>query len=180
MKQNYIELKFPINPKAKWFDDLRKAFDESGIAVRWQNGYFHLTVAFVNDDKKVPELRESFSRNLTGRTALPLTIDQLSAFRTSNGGEYIIYLSSTQPSEEFMALIEALRNEAINVGANINSNFIFHITLGRINANNATLEEIENILATIEFPSFSVEICEAEYRFFRSKTIQSWKLRREK
>lgn len=179
--QNYLEFKVPISRKAKWFDDLRKTFAKLGIQVHWhKKDDFHLTVAFMNDDTKVPDLQKAFAKHFKGRTAIPLTIDQLSAFRSSNRGDYIIHLSSSQPSEELVALIEALRNEVINCGVSISSSFIFHITLRRVDASVATLEEIENILATIEFPSFSVEICEAEYRFFRSKTIQSWKLRREK
>ena len=48
--KNYIELKIPVQRNAQWYRELCDAMQEEHIPVRWQNGFYHITVAFVHDD----------------------------------------------------------------------------------------------------------------------------------
>ena len=67
--KNYLEFKIPVQRNAQWYKDLYEAMQEVRIPVRWQNGFYHITVAFVHDDLHVKELRETFARILSGKKA---------------------------------------------------------------------------------------------------------------
>ena len=44
--QSYIEIKVPISWDEPWFQDLREELD--GVNIRWQRGYYHITMAFLD------------------------------------------------------------------------------------------------------------------------------------
>ena len=80
--KNYLEFKIPVQRNAQWYKDLYEAMQEVRIPVRWQNGFYHITVAFLHDDLHVKELREAFARILSGKKAPSITLDKLEAFQT--------------------------------------------------------------------------------------------------
>lgn len=174
--KNYIELKIPIQRNIQWYRELCDAMQEERIPVRWQNGFYHITVAFVNDDTHVDILREAFSRILSGRKAPSVTLDKLEAFQTQNGKEIIINIAPSHPSDELLTLINEMRTAAINSGSQISKDFFIHITLGRIDAQDVTLDEVKQAISFISFSPFMVSIREVEYRYFRADTIGRWTL----
>ncbi len=174
--KNYIELKIPVQRNAQWYRELCDAMQEERIPVRWQNGFYHITVAFVHDDTHVDILREAFSRILSGRKAPSITLDKIEAFQTQNGKEIIINIAPSHPSDELLTLINEIRTAAINSGSQISKDFFIHITLGRIDAQDATLDEVKDVISAIDFEPFTVSIREAEYRYFRGATINQWTL----
>lgn len=171
---NYLELKTPIRQSAKWFVNLRKAMAEAKVPVRWQPGGFHLTVAFISNDQPVKELSAAFNRQFSNREAPLQTFDKVDAFETKTGDEFILHLTSTQPSPTLQTLVDSLRKEAIDAGADIENDFILHVTLGRIDAKKATLEQVRRIAESIQVPPFTLLLQKAEYRYFRGKSIQRW------
>ena len=175
--KNYLELKVPIKKDATWFVDLRNAMVAAGIPVKWQSGSFHITAAFIYDDNHVEDLRAAFSKLLTDRKSPSLTLDKLDAFVTGIGGDIIVNITASQPSESFTALVEELRHEVKNQNADFRSSFKLHITLGRIDAARVSLNEVKKILNSITIPDESVLIKTANYRYFRGKIIQSWKMK---
>ena len=174
--KNYLEFKIPVHRNVQWHKELCEAMQEVRIPVRWQNGFYHITVAFLHDDLHVKELREAFSRILSGRKAPSITLDKIEAFQTQNGKEIIINIAPSHPSDELLTLINEMRTAAINSGSQISKDFFIHITLGRIDAQDATLDEVKDVLSTIDFEPFTVSIREAEYRYFRGATINRWTL----
>ena len=99
----------------------------------------------------------------------------MEVFQTQSGKELIINLDPSHPSDELLTLINELRSAAINSGSQISKDFFIHITLGRIDAEDAGLDEIKDIISSISFSPFKVSIKEAEYRYFRADTIDHWK-----
>ena len=174
--KNYIELKIPIQRNTRWYRELCDAMQDERIPVRWQNGFYHITVAFVHDDTHVDILREAFSRILSGRKAPSVTLDKIEAFQTQNGKEIIINIAPSHPSDELLTLINEIRTTAINSGSQISKDFFIHITLGRIDAQDVTLDEVKQAISFISFSPFTVSIREAEYRYFRAGTIGRWTL----
>ena len=173
---NYLELKIPLRQSAKWFVKLRKAMAEAKVPVRWQPGGFHLTVAFISNDQPVKALSIAFDKQLSGREAPAQTFDKVDAFEAKTGDEFILHLTSTQLSPTLQTLVESLRKGAMNAGADIESDFILHVTLGRIDTKNATLEQVRRIAESIQVPSFTLLLQEAEYHYFRGNSIQHWKM----
>ena len=175
--QNYLELRVPVCFDADWFVELRRVMVEEGINVRWQpEDTFHITAVFINDDRHVAALESAFTKQLTGRMAPLLTIDVLDVFKTGGGRDYVVCLKSSVPSDDVLSLIEDLRNEATGIGADINSGFFIHITLGRIKANETTLERIKGIISRINLPAFTVALTNARYRYYRGKVIRELKI----
>ena len=174
--KNYLELKIPIQRNAQWYRELCDAMQEERIPVRWQNGFYHITVAFLHDDNHVKELRDTFAQILSVRQAPSITLDKLEAFATQRGKEIVINLEPLHPSEELLALINEIRTAAINSGSQISKDFFIHITLGRIDAQDVTLDEVKDVISSIDFEPLKVSIREAEYRYFRGVTINRWTL----
>ena len=171
---NYLELKTPIRQSAKWFVNLRKAMAEAKVPVRWQPGGFHLTVAFISNDQPIKELSATFNRQFSDREAPLQTFDKVDAFETKTGDEFILHLTSTQLSPTLQTLVDSMRKEAMNKGAVIENDFILHVTLGRIDAKKATLEQVKRIAESIQVRPFTLLLQKAEYRYFRGKSIQRW------
>ena len=171
---NYLELKTPIRQSANWFVNLRKAMAEAKIPVRWQPGGFHLTVAFISNDQPAKALSVAFDKQLAGRKAPIQTFDKVDAFIAKTGDEIIVHLTSTMLSPTLQTLVESLRKEAIYAGADIENDFILHVTLGRIDGQKTTLEQVRRIAKSIQVPPFTLLLQKAEYRYFRGKSIQSW------
>ena len=174
--KNYLELKIPVLRNAQWYKELCEAMQEVRIPVRWQNGFYHITVAFIHDDYHVDELRDAFAQILSDRPAPSITLDKLEAFATQSGKEIVINLAPSRPSDDLSALINEIRAAAINSGSQISKDFFIHITLGRIDAQDATLDEVKDVISSIDLEPFIVTIREAEYRYFRADTIGRWTL----
>ena len=171
---NYLELKVPVSWSSEWFGVLRREMEEAGIGVRWQKAYYHITIAFINNDEPVGAISAAFNSLLARYDAPSLTFDKIDAFETKSGGEIIVNLTATQPTTEFTMLAEVLRNAARNAGAEIDGGFLLHVTLGRIEAGNSTLETVKGIVEKINVPPFNLTLQEAEYRYFRSVRIKKW------
>ena len=169
--RNYLKIEVPIRQSAKWFVNLRRAMAEAKIPVRWQPRGFHLTVAFISNDQPVKALSVAFDRQLSGRQAPVQTFDKVDAFEAKTGDEFILHLTSTQLSPSLQTLVDLLRKEAVDAGADIENDFILHVALGRIDANKATLEQVRRIAESIQVPPFTLLLQNAEYRYFRGKSI---------
>ena len=98
----------------------------------------------------------------------------MDAFEAKTGDEFILHLTSTQLSPSLQTLVDLLRKEAVDAGADIENDFILHVTLGRIDAKKATLEQVRRIAESIQVPPFTLLLQNAEYRYFRGKSIQRW------
>lgn len=179
-KQNYLELKVPVSQKAVWFRRLRKALAKTGVPVKWKKDLYHITVAFMKDDQHVEALKTAFGKILFNTEAFQLTLDKVGVFKTMSGKELIINLTSSEPSERFMSLVESLRCEVGKIGVNLESDFLLHITLGRIDANMASLEEVEKVVNKIVVPPFTLTIKDAEYCYYKGDSIQKYPLKRPK
>ena len=175
--RNYLELKIPVRKNAEWFAKLRNAMSDAGIAVKWQDGWYHITIVFVNDNNHVDQLHQVFDNVFNRKRAPLLTLDKLGTFTTRGGLQHIVYLSSSKLSEEIKALIDELRGVAKAVGANLDSEFRLHISLGRIDAKAVSMERVEKIIDKIVVPEFTLKVKEAEYRYFRDRSIQKWQMK---
>ena len=179
--KNYLGLKVPVRREAAWFNNLRNALAKVGVPVTWQKSEYHITVAFMKDDQHVEELRTAFGKVLSKAGAPQLTLDKVGVFRTMSGEELIVFLTSSTPSERFMSLVESLRSEVEKIGANMESNFRLHITLGRIKTRLASLEQVEKVVKIIDVPPFTLILQDAEYKYTKScgaKSIHRWNLKK--
>jgi len=174
--KNYLELKVPIKKDAPWLVELRNAMDAAHIPVRWQSGSYHITAVFIYEDTHVDELQKAFSRIFDGREAPTLTLDKLDAFEASRGGDIIVNVTATKPSDAFTTLVKELRHEVEIRNADYRTSFILHITLGRIDSTDVSLRKVHKVINSIAAPADTVSIKTANYRYFRGKIVKSWKM----
>lgn len=177
MSDTYLELKVPIRQNADWFTKLRKAMVAAKIQVKWQrSGIYHITIMFVKGDEQVDSLKAAFKRCLYNAPAPSLTFDKVDVFKANNSPELIINLTSSYPSPKFDNLVNLLRQEALNFGVVIESEFKLHVTLGKVDATSVSLEEVKKVIGTIQVPPFPLSLLNAEYRYYKGTIIDSWKL----
>ena len=173
---NYIKLMVPLRQDAYWFKRLREAMAAKDILVNWQNGGYHITMAFFNSNEQVKALNDAFNKCINERLAPSLTLDKVDVFKAQHKPEYIVHLTSSQPSPRFVDFVDLLRHEASNLGAEIESEFKLHITLGKIDTSSTTLEEVKKAVDGIQVPPFTLRLTDAEYLYHKGHSIGSWKM----
>ena len=172
--KSYLEIQVPLRYDALWFKALRNAF--KGIPVRWQKGYFHITMAFLDETPSDVGFVPGIGEQLRTTTTPTLTFDKLDVFSTMSGEMYIVNLTCTNIPKTFGNLVSKVRAEFEKQGAVIESDFRLHVTLGRIQDTTINLTKIEKVLSSVELPSFSLELTNVTYRWFRGRTIRKWQL----
>jgi 2'-5' RNA ligase len=178
-----LAMNVPVKRDPAWSDwakTTRSRIKSAGIPVnKWQQLYYHMTILFLDDDKCAEALTPGFAQIVKSCTALPMTIDKLDAFTTSNGAEHIIYLSSIDVPEQILTLAKDVRTLADSLDADYDKRpFRPHITFGHVPADKMSLDQLQDILRTFEQPAFHCVLKEAEHRYRRSNgTIKKWKLR---
>ena len=166
--KTYLEIKVPIKYDDPWLKELRSSF--TGIPVRWQKGFYHITMVFINDTPKGIDMRPLLEKHLAIAQAPVITFDQLEAF-TIKPGRFIIHLATSHAPESFLALTDTIRKEMKAVGCVIHSDFMLHVTLGRVRSFDVNLSDIKAVMDAVSPPSFTLILTDVEYRVFRGRTI---------
>jgi 2'-5' RNA ligase len=178
-----LAMNVPVKRDSAWSDwakMTRARIKSAGIPVnRWQLLYYHMTILFLDDDACAEAFTPGFAQILKTCPALPMTIDKLDAFTTSNGAEHIIYLSSTYVPEQIYTLAKGARTLADGLNVDYDKRpFMPHITFAHVPADNMSLDKLQALLRSIEQPAFHCILNEVEHRYRRSNgTIKRWKLR---
>ena len=171
--KTYIEIQVPIRNNAVWFEKLRCVCQN--IDVKWQMGYYHITMAFIDETPIGIDLRPLLQKHLGTFIAPTITFDKLDAF-TATSGMHIINLTATEVPQSFLAVVQAIRSDFKSAGCVINSEFRLHVTLGRVKDPHVQLPELQKMLEAISLPAFSLTLTDVDYRVFRSGTIYETKL----
>ena len=172
--KSYLEIKVPISFDAPWFSELRTALKD--IPVYWQNGYYHITMAFLDETRNLPEVEAIMHKYLDNANAVSITFDKLDVFSTWSG-LFIVHLTATHIPEAFQSLTNEIRNEIALTGSKIQSDFRLHVTLGRISEPKAEVDDIGFLIDEVNFLPLSLTLNEVEYREFRGRSIYKNKLK---
>ena len=172
--KSYLEIKVPISFDAPWFSELRTALKD--LPVYWQNGYYHITMAFLDETKNIPMVDAIMHKYLDNAKAVSITFDKLDVFSTRSD-MFIVHLTATNIPEGFLSLVNDIRNEIAYTNSNIQSDFRLHVTLGRISEPKADVDDIGFLIDEVDFPPLSLTLNEVEYREFRGRSIYKNKLK---
>jgi len=172
--QSYIELKVPIRFEEPWFRELRELLD--GVNIRWQRGYYHITMAFLDDSPRGVDLLTGLNHILHEATAPTITFDQLDAFATGGGRRQVIYLTTNDAPAGFLSMVEDIRSHFKSHGCTIQSAFKLHVTLGRVDDPRMNVRKLQDICNRVTLPSTTLTLHDVEFRIFRGKTLGLWKL----
>ena len=171
--KTYLEIKVPIKYDDAWFEELRGRF--SNLHVRWQKDYYHITLVFVNDTPKLIDLCPILKKHFDTALAPELTFDHLGVFDVCSG-MHIIHLTASEVPERFLTLIESVRADMKAAGCVILSDFLMHVTLGRLKDYNIQLSELRSLADSFPMPPLSMALTDVDYREFRGKTIYETQL----
>ena len=171
--KTYLEIKVPIKYDDPWFKELRSLFAD--IPVRWQKDFYHITMAFVNDTPKGIDMCPILKGHLANVVAPVLTFDRLDVFSTGSG-MHIFHLSASQVPEDFLALTESIRADMKAAGCLIQSDFMLHVTLGRLRDFNIRLPKLKRMIKFLTLPPFTLTLTDVDYREFRGSTIYETQL----
>ena len=103
--KTYLEIKVPISFDAPWFCELRKALND--FPVYWQNGYYHITMAFLDETKNIPMVDAIMHKYLDNAKAVSITFDKLDVFSTWSG-LFIVHLTATRIPEGTQDIVERI------------------------------------------------------------------------
>lgn len=143
------------------------------MPVRWQNGYYHITLAFLERVPSREEVISIINRHLESFEAPELTFDKLDAFGKRSGGG-VLFLTSTAVPENFMRMVDALRQDLEAAGCMIEADFKLHVTLGRVDRDaRVDAERLRELAGSVDVPSFSLRLKTVNYREFRGRTLYS-------
>ena len=176
MMKSYLEIQVPIRYDAKWFQKLRTVCRH--IPVKWQLGYYHITMAFLDETPEGMDLQPVLDRHLATLSAPAIAFDKLDAF-TSTSGMCIIHLTATVIPQDFLETIEAIRADLKATGCRIESDFRLHVTLGRVKDVNISLSDIQESISSVDLPAFSLCLSDVDYREFRGKLLYETILKRQ-
>ena len=171
--KTYLEIKVPISYDDCWFHELREALKDR--PVHWQKDYYHITMAFLDETRNLPEIKAIMHKYLDDANAVPITFDKLDVFATNNG-MLIVHLTASRIPETFQNLVNSIRGEILLTSSNIQSDFRLHVTLGRIFESGADIDDIGFLLNEITLPPLALTLNEVEYRVFRGKSIYNNRL----
>lgn len=166
--KTYLEIKVPIKYDDSWFEGLRNHL--ASIPIRWQKDFYHITMVFVNETPEGVDLCPILERHFSAAQAPVLTFDRIEAFSVKSG-THIIHLSASHVTESFLALTEAIRAEMKAVGCVIKSDFVLHVTLGRLRDFNIKISKLRRMASSFSFPPFTLALTDVDYRVFRGKVL---------
>jgi len=173
-KAKYIEVEVPVREDALWFQQLRAKMAEQGVNVKWQNGHFHITVAFITDHPQFANLFLPMTHSVAWKVGPFLTFDKVNAF-TTRSGQHIVYLTSSNPTHEFIDMVKRIREEFKAVGCEFSTDFKLHVTLGRVEANQIGLDVLQRILAEVAIPAFTLQLLKVNTLYYPSHEVYNIK-----
>ena len=166
--KTYLEIKVPIKYDDPWFEELRSHF--TGIPVRWQRDFYHITMVFINDTPKDIDMCPLLEKHLATVQAPVITFNQLDAFSIKSR-RHIIHLSASHVPKDFLTLIESIYSDMKAVRCVIHSDFMLHVTLGRVRSFDVKLSDLNAVIDAVSSPSFTLTLTDVDYREFRGQTI---------
>jgi len=167
-KKTYLELKVPIDYNATWFCEVRAALKD--MPVLWQKGYYHITLAFIDDTQNISDIEAIMHKYLDHAKPVTITFDKLDVFRATNG-MLIVHLGASNVPDTFQTLVDDIRCDICCTNSNIQSDFKLHVTLGRITESEADIDDVGFLIDEIDVTPFTLNLDEVEYREFRGRSI---------
>ncbi len=171
--KSYIEIKVPITFDEYWFRQLRDLLDS--VDICWQRGYYHITMAFLDYAPDNVNIVPGLNEILSDAIAPVITFDKLDAF-ASGYHRQVIHLTTTDAPQDFLDLVDDIRQYFLAKGCKMQSDFKLHVTLGRVQDPRMNVHKLQDIISQVDLTTMTLTLTGVEYRVFRGKTLGLWRL----
>ena len=176
-RKSYLQIHVPLDRRAQWYQDLKKALNDVKD-LRWQNGFFHITAAFINDEvdsAEADKVSKVIDEELHNMSAPLICFDSLKAFTTQGGGAHVVYLAASKVPGGLSDLVYKVRERLEDCGYHLGP-YQLHVTLARIPSKSIKLETLRRRLQGIDAPVLPKVLKRADYRFYKefSRTVREW------
>ena len=173
--KSYLEIKVPVSFDDYWFRELRNLL--RGVDIRWQRNYYHITMAFLDFTPDGVNMVPGLNSLLDDAVAPAITFDRLDTF-ASGPHRQVIHLTTTDAPQDFLALVEDVRRFFKAKGCVIQSDFRFHVTLGRVQDPRMNVHKLKDIISQVDLPDITLDLTEVDYRVFKDygKPLAHWSL----
>lgn len=173
--KTYLEIKVPISFDEYWFRELRDLL--RGVDIRWQRNYYHITMAFLDFAPDGVNMVPGLNSLLDDAVAPAITFDMLDVF-ASGPHRQVIHLTTTHAPQDFLALVQDVRRHFKAKGCVIQSDFRFHVTLGRVQDPRMNVHKLKDIISQVDLPDITLDLTEVDYRVFKDygKPLAHWTL----
>ena len=172
--QTYFEVNLPICNKTRWMNELKSKL--ISVPVRWQNGHYHITLAFLNDSPKDLDVPSIIGEHMVKVDTQELSFDKLDVFTATSANLHIVNLTVTSIPDSFKHWVDEIRADLIASGCKLQSSFRLHVTLGRVDASAIDIDSLRDLIETVNSPCFSLPLKTFDYREYRGETIKQWNL----
>lgn len=166
--KTYLEIYVPITYDDSWFKELRSVFDN--IPVIWQKGYYQITMAFCDETPAGIDIPLILYKHFKNLKAPQLCFNKLNTFQATSG-MYIINLGTNDIPASFTELVNDIRKDLKAVGCVMESDFMLHVTLGRIKDVHIDFSHIKELISSVTPAVITLNLTEIDYREFRGRTI---------
>lgn len=171
----YLSINVPVDTEAQWYNSLTREL--KSVDVRWQHGHYHITLAYLDETPEGVDFGYVIDQKMFGKAAPRLSFDKLDVFTGGSGKEHIVYLTVSNVPESFSSWVEEIRKDIVAAGGVVNSGFKLHVTLGRVDVDKISLEELKSRINEVHIPSFSLRLSELEYMEPKvHKLLKGWRL----
>ena len=127
-------------------------------------------MAFIDETHCVDDIKHIICKHFANIPPIEITFDKFGIF-TTHSGMHIIHLAASNIPEELLSLNKKIREEIINTGSAIYSDFYLHVTLGRIKSERIVLDDIRRLVEGVKIKPYTVYLREVVYRYFRGAII---------
>jgi len=172
--KTYLEIQIPLEYETSWLEELRSKMKD--FPIKWQKGFYHITLAFIESTPMGIELTPIIHKHFHTIPAPMISFDKIDVFTTPSN-THIIYLTATDIPPSFLTLTEAIRKDLKKVGCCLESDFRFHVTLGRIKDPQINISHLKKQINLIMIPSFSLRLTDVDYRIHKGRIIYQTKLK---
>ena len=172
--KSYLQLLVPLDRRCQWYRQLKS------ILGKMQDGGFHITVAFINDelDKQgMEKVADVLDQELRHAVAPVITFDKLDVFTSESGDKHIVNLTASVVPKEFTIIKERVRTRLAREGFKLGP-FKLHVTLARVNTDKIDLQTLQNRICPVSVPPITRTLKDASYCYLKGykHPIRRWTL----
>lgn len=171
--KTYFEIKVPIDGNADWMKEIKQSL--SDIDVHWQNGFYHITAAFISNTVEYSKVVSIIDKHLVKQQSIfSISLDNIDAFTIKDGHIHIIHLASSYIPSGLSIWIDNLRSDLLANSIDIEPDFKLHVTLARVPTSGIGLEELRRRITMPDSVLINFKTTCFEYREFRGDSIKKW------